>query len=93
MYNKKTYSIFIGLSGLTLVALSIYAKNYIRGFKGIINGFTSFFKDNPVGHFLGGEINKKASAYDTLITGSFWAGLILFFLGAVMFWINIKKKK
>ena len=93
MYKNKLYSIFTGLSGITLVALSIYAKNYIRGFKGIINSFTSFFKDNPVGHFLGGEINKKASAYDNLITGSFWAGIILFFLGAVMLWINIKRKK
>jgi hypothetical protein len=42
-------------------------------------GFTSFFRGSPVGRFMGREFNKKASAYDNLITASFWAGLILFF--------------
>lgn len=93
MHKNKFYCIFTALSGMTLVVLSIYAANYIRGFQGLLKGFTSFFNDNPVGHFVGGEFNKKASAYDNLITGSFWAGLILFFLGILMLWITTKKKR
>jgi hypothetical protein len=93
MHKNKFYCIFIASSGMALVVLSIYAKNYIRGLQGLLKGFTSFFSDNPVGHFVGGEFNKKASAYDNLIAGSFWAGLILFFLGIVLLWINIKKKR
>ena len=92
MNNRKIIGMTVALIGLTLSAVALYAASYISGIKGLFHTLSIFTGHNPVSGFIGGEVNKQTSAYDSLITGSFWIGLLLL-IGGVTIVILSKKKK
>jgi hypothetical protein len=92
MKKGKTLGIIIGVIGASLTILSIYAANYLSGVKGKISGISNMFGGNKVVGFLGGAANKKISAYDNLITGCFWIGILLLVVGIIIFFLKRKSK-
>jgi len=92
MKNRKIIGMIVSLIGITLSAVAIYAASYISGIKGLFHTLSIFSGHNPVSGFIGGEINKQTSAYDSLIAGSFWVGLLLLIGGLVTVIISQKKK-
>jgi hypothetical protein len=93
MKNRKIIGMIVTLIGITLSAVAIYAASYISGIKGLFHTLSIFSGHNPVSGFIGGEINKQTSAYDSLIAGSFWVGLLLLFVGLVTVITSEKKKR
>jgi hypothetical protein len=93
MKNRKIIGMIVSLIGITLSALAIYAASYISGIKGLFHTLSIFSGHNPVSGFIGGEINKQTSAYDSLIAGSFWVGLLLLIAGVVTVIVSQKKKR
>jgi hypothetical protein len=93
MKNRKIIGMIVTLIGITLSAVAIYAASYISGIKGLFHTLSIFSGHNPVSGFIGGEINKQTSAYDSLIAGSFWVGLLLLIVGLVTVITSQKKKR
>jgi len=93
MKNRKIIGVIVTLIGITLSAVAIYAASYISGIKGLFHTLSIFSGHNPVSGFIGGEINKQTSAYDSLIAGSFWVGLLLLIVGLVTVITSQKKKR
>ena len=93
MKNRKIIGMIVSLIGITLSAVAIYAASYISGIKGLFHTLSIFSCHNPVSGFIGGEINKQTSAYDSLIAGSFWVGLLLLIAGVVTVIVSQKKKR
>lgn len=93
MKARKISGVVVTAIGAALSLLSLYAASYVGGIKGAISGFTNVFAKNPVGGFIGGELNKQASAYDGLIVGCFWSGVAIFIAGIVMIVFYRKNKR
>ena len=93
MKNRRVIGIIVSLIGITLTAVALYAASYISGIKGLFHTLSIFSGHNPVSGFIGGEINKQTSAYDSLIAGSFWVGILLLVIGIVTVIISKKKKR
>jgi hypothetical protein len=92
--NQRTVTGIITTGiGAVLAALAFYASNYISGIKGDIEGISSVMKKNTFGGFLSGEMHKKTSAYDYLVTYSFWAGVLIFCIGLYILYRSLKYKK
>ena len=92
MDKRRISGIIVTAIGAALTLMALYAASELSGVEGIVHGFNHFFSKNPVGGFLGGELNKQTSAYEALITGCFWTGIALFIIGIIMIVVYRKKR-
>ena len=93
MNKQKMIGMITTCIGACLTGIAVYASNYIKGIKGHISGISSNTPKNPISGFLAGEMHKKASAYDYLVTGSFWTGILIFLTGLLIFYRFKKRSK
>jgi hypothetical protein len=92
MKKPKLLALAATVIGAILSSIALYAGNYLSGIKGTISGIGHMVGKSKVGSFLGGEASKKLSAYDTLIQGCFWVGIVLIILGLISLMILRRRK-
>lgn len=93
MKKKGVVGLVVVILGIALTFYSIYNMKRIAAAKGAISGLTSPFSGNPAGDFAAGELNKKASQYDTAVTLMLIGGVLMIIIGGVVTYRGCKSRK